>query len=103
VQNVRKLKQKLEVASNSDNPAPTSKNVSFHNPQAMSCLRLDNPHPTPPAKQNQHACAFATFPHTTVAQLAKEELREEKKPKIQDEGEEITGFVGPQVKTLGIR
>jgi hypothetical protein len=38
-----------------------------------------------------------------VDQLAKEELREEKKPKIQDEGEEITGFVGPQVKTLGRR
>jgi len=30
-----------------------------------------------------------------VDQLAKEALREEKKPKIQDEGEEITGFVGP--------
>lgn len=69
----------------------------------MTCLRLDNPHPTPPPKQNQHACPTATFPHTAVDQLAKEELREEKKPKIQDEGEEITGFVGPQVKTLGIR
>jgi len=96
------MKQKLEEASNSDNPAP-SKNVSFHNPQAMSCLRLDNPHHPPLQKQNQHACPIATFPHTTVDQLAKEELREEKKPKIQDEGEEITGFVGPQVKTLGTR
>jgi hypothetical protein len=60
----------------------------------------------PPKKQNQHACSNATFPHTTVDQLAKEqaeELHEEKKPKIQDEGGEITGFVGPRVKTLGRR